>query len=439
MIPVENLIADFHERSLPNLTPRQIHMPRITGKANVIIGMRRSGKTYYMYQEMDQLISEGVNKTDLLYLNFEDDRLNLYAPQFLDNVLETFFRMNPHARSRQSYLFLDEIQIVPDWERFVRRVLDTENARIYISGSSAKMLATEVASVLRGRGISIEVLPFSLTESAIHAGLEIPDKWPPGSRLRSHLEAHIQSYLDQGGFPEVQGIDDQDRTRILQDYVEIVLFRDVIERHGIENITAAKVFTHTILQMTGKLFSVNKTYRHLKSQGLKISKDTLHALVNHLSDAYLVFLIPIFRQSPKARSINPRKVYIIDPGLARAMSHEAATDRGTRLENAVYLELRRRLDYGLIGQVSYYKSQSGREIDFIIGNPTDGSVKQVIQVCESIENSETRQREILALQEGMEELRVSDAIIVTLRQEETLQTSNGIIQIIPAWKWFFQK
>ncbi|MFC1558992.1 ATP-binding protein [Gemmatimonadota bacterium] len=439
MNTIEYLIADFQERPLPVLTNRDIDIPIIPGKADVVIGMRRSGKTYLLFQELQRLMSAGVQKQNLLYINLEDDRLDSHTPGLLDAVLETFFRNNPEVRSQESHLFLDEIQVVPDWERFIRRVLDTENAHIYLTGSSAKMLVTEVSTVLRGRGISVEVLPFSFSESAIHAGIDVSSHLPPGAQLRSKLEAHCLQYLEQGGFPEVQNIDERNRIRILQDYVELVVMRDIIERHGIENIAAAKVFSHTLLQMVGRLFSVNKTYNNLKSRGVKVGKDTLHLLLDYLSDAYLLFTVPIFRKSPQARAVNPRKVYAVDPGLVRAMSHVSTVDLGARLENAVYLELRRRYGDRADGEISYHKTASNREIDFVVGNQTDGSVQKVVQVCSSLKESETREREIEALMEGMPELDVSEVDLVTLSEEGIIETEAGIVRLVPAWRWLLSQ
>jgi predicted AAA+ superfamily ATPase len=435
---VEYLITDFWERPLPELTPRDVHLPEISGRADVVIGMRRSGKTFLLMQEMRRLLAEGTSKQDLLYLNIEDDRLAPLEPGLLDRVLETFFRLNPGARDRTSCLLLDEIQAAPGWERFIRRVLDTENVRIYLSGSSAKMLSTEVASVLRGRGIRVEVLPFSLSESIRHAGIALPQVWPPGAPTRSKIEAHLRRYLDIGGFPEVQNLAERDRIRILQDYVELVLLRDVIERHGIENATAAKRFTRRLLQSVARPFSVNSVYNDFRSLGIRVSKDTLHALLEHLSDAFLVFPINVFRRSFKARQVNPRKIYAIDPGLVRAMSHVAAVDYGVRLENMVYLELRRRLTADFDGAISYYTTAAGREVDFVVGDPDEGSVKQLIQVCASIKEPGTREREVRALAEAMGELGLTESVVVTLHDEETVETDCGTVRIVPAWRWVLQ-
>lgn len=438
MDAIEYLIADFWERRLPELTSRDIVLPRIPNKANVAVGMRRSGKTYLLYQEMHRLLDDGISKRDLLYLNLEDDRLDPTAPGLLDRVLETYFRMHPTARERLNYIFFDEIQMVPGWERFVRRVLDTENARVFLSGSSAKMLSTEVATELRGRGISTEVLPFSFRESVRHAGVSLQTGESPGAALRSRLSAHVRHYLDVGGFPEVQDIEEPDRIRILQDYVELVLLRDIVERHSVENVHAAKLFTLRLLQSSSRMFSVNSLYKGFRSQGVSTSKDTLHALLDHLSDALLVFPVEVFRRSLKARRVNQRKIYAIDPGLMRAMSFVTAVDTGARLENLVYLELRRRIGRAYDGAISYYTTASGKEVDFVLGDPDEGVAQHLIQVCATLGKIDTREREVRALIEAMEELDLQDSTIVTLDEEEVIETDPGRISILPAWEWAIQ-
>jgi predicted AAA+ superfamily ATPase len=380
-----------------------------------------------------------VEKTDILYLNLEDDRLDTTQSGFLDRVLETFYRFNPEAREKTSHIFLDEIQVVPGWERFIRRVLDTENTRLLLSGSSAKMLSTEVASVLRGRGISVEVLPFSFGESLHHAGIPIPVSWPPGAAQRTRLQAHFLRYLDVGGFPEVQDIDERDRIRVLQDYVELVLLRDIVERHGIENSTATRFFARRLLQSSARLFSINRVYNEFRSQAVSVSKNTLHALLDYFEDAFLVFPVSIFRKSLKARQVNPRKIYAIDPGLVRAMSFVTAVDRGARLENMVYLELRRRLDWVFEGALSYYVTATGKEVDFVLGDPVDGRVERLIQVCTSLADPATRERELNAVHEAMRELGVDEAEVVTLEDEETIALEGGRVDVFPAWRWILEK
>jgi predicted AAA+ superfamily ATPase len=432
------LIAEFQERSLVDSTLRTLCVPQVARKAAVVIGMRRTGKTFLMYQQIQRLLASGVDKRDILYANFEDDRLPIGEPGLLGRLLEAFYRSNPAARERGAHLFLDEIQMVPGWPRFVRRVLDTESVQVVLSGSSAKLLSTEVATELRGRGLPVELFPFSFAESAVAAGLVIPATWPPGPRQRSRLEAHLDTYIACGGFPEVQGMALTERIQTLQDYVELVLLRDVIERHRIENAVAARTFARVLLQSPARSFTVNKAHADLHSRGLKVSKETLHALLDHFQDAYLVFSIPVFKKSERAQATNPRKLYAIDPGLAGAMSQVTATDVGARLENAIFLELRRRHGRLLQGQVSYYLTASGREVDFVVGDVFEQRAGRLVQACAHLSEPQTREREVRALVEAMDETGLDHAEIVTLREEETVKTDAGTIRVVPAWRWMLE-
>jgi uncharacterized protein len=439
MPDLDFLIAEFQERDLPNSTPRALTLPQIPRKAAVVVGMRRTGKTFLMFQQVQWLAASGLDKRDILYANFEDDRLRVDEPGLLGDLLEAFYRSNPAARERGAHLFLDEIQVVPGWPRFVRRVLDTESVQVVLSGSSAKLLSTEVATELRGRGMPVELFPFSFLESALAAEINVPETLPPGSKRRSRLEAHLDTYLSAGGFPEVQTLAPRERIQTLQDYVELVLLRDVIERHRIENAVAARAFARLLLQSPARAFTVNKAHGDLRSRGLQVSKDTLHALLDHFQDAYLVFAIPVFRKSERARATNPRKLYPIDPGLAAAMSHATATDVGARLENAVFLELRRRHGRLLQGQVSYYLTASGREVDFVVGDLFHQRAGRLVQACADLAEPQAREREVRALVEAMTETGLDRADIVTLREEGTVKTDAGTIRIVPAWRWLLER
>jgi len=429
------VLAEFQDSELPELTRRDVELPEIPGKPSVIIGMRRTGKTFVLYQEMHRLLDEGVDKRDMLYVNFEDDRLYPLSPTILDDVLETFFRRNPAAREHGSYLFLDEIQMVPGFARFARRVVDTLPTRIYLTGSSAKLLHTDVATEFRGRGFATEVFPMSFAETARHRDIDVVDDAPMTPRLRSRLRAHLDAYLEVGGFPEALDITATLRTQLLQDYVELVLLRDIIERHGIENAIAARAFSRLLLQASGRRFSVNKAHQDLKSRGIKVAKDTLHALLLHFEDAYLVHTVPVFSASERVVASNPRKAYAVDPGLAWAVSHVTATDLGARLETAVYVELRRRAGRLMAGQISFHTTASGYEIDFVVGDPLERRVAELVQVSADISDTSTREREMRALREGMEELGVRTSTLVTMNDDEVVEVESGTISVVPAWRW----
>ena len=432
---LQSLITAWLERPLPTLTRRDVDLPEVANKADAVIGMRRSGKTYRLFQEMQRLVDDGVPRRHILYVNFEDDRLGAVDAAMLDEILETFYGLSPEARSAGAHLFLDEVQVVSGWNRFARRVLESEDVRLYVSGSSAKMLSTEVATEFRGRGFPVELLPFSYRESLRHAGVEPPTS-EPGPRLRSRLESRFLDYLQIGGFPEVQGLDPDKRVQVLQDYVELVLVRDVVERHDRANVAAVRAFAAALLRSSGKMFSVNKVYNDLKSRGIGVGKDTLHLLLDDLDDAFLVFSVEVFRTSQRAREVMPKKAYVIDPGLAQAVSHAMSEDVGARLETAVYLECRRRLGRARQGAISYYVSERGHEVDFALGQVDEPYVSELVQVCASLSDPATRARELRGLEEAMTELKLDHATIVTLREAERAATAAGTIEIVPAWRWF---
>jgi predicted AAA+ superfamily ATPase len=434
MDAVEQLIIDFQERPLPEVSPRLTTLPDASDMARVVIGMRRSGKTYLLFQEMQRLLTAGVDKRSLLYVNFEDDRLQPLGPDVLDRALETFYRLSPAARSQEAFLFLDEIQVVDSWSRFARRVLDTESARLYVTGSSAKMLSTEVATEFRGRGFAVELLPFSFAEKLLYAGFELPVS-KPGARVRSQLEAAFEDYVRIGGFPDVQKLEETERVQALQDYVQLVLLRDIIDRHGISNAHAARFFTLALLGSAGSLTSVHKLANALKSRGIAVGRDTLYALLDYLTDAFLLFTVPVFARSLRAREVNPKKVYAIDPGLAFAVAPAGVSNLGARLENTVYLELRRRLHGAREGTISYYSTAAGHEVDFIVGDAELGLATQLVQVCADLAKGETRERELRALDEAMRETGLSESTIVTMHDAENVRVSSGVIHLVPAWAW----
>jgi predicted AAA+ superfamily ATPase len=434
MDAVEQLIADFQERPLPEVSPRLTTLPDASTMARVVIGMRRSGKTYLLFQEMQRLVDDGVDRGRILYVNFEDDRLQPLAPGMLDRTLEAFYRLNPVARTEGAYLFLDEIQAVAGWSRFARRVLDTEAARLYVSGSSAKMLSTEVATEFRGRGYAVELLPLSFAEALLYAGMELPTS-VPGSRSRSQLEAAFTKYLRVGGFPDVQELIEAERIQVLQNYVQLVLLRDIIDRHEVRNVHAVRSFALSLLQSSGSLTSVNKLANDLKSRGIAVGKDTLYALLDYFTDAFLLFTVPIFNRSLRVREANPKKVYAVDPGLAFAVAHAGVSNLGARLEDAVYLQLRRGLHGTRDGVISYYSTEAGHEVDFIVGDPETGHATQLVQVCADLAQADTRQREVRALEAAMGEVGLREGTIVTMHDAEDLGVAGGVIHVVPAWAW----
>ncbi|PKQ30046.1 MAG: ATPase [Actinobacteria bacterium HGW-Actinobacteria-10] len=431
---LELLLDEQRDAPLPQLTHRDIRVPRLDSMATVLVGMRRVGKSYLLYQEMRRALELGVPRSSILSLNLEDDRLGTPGLEVLNDALEYLFRTGPDRHEHPGYLFLDEIQTVPGWEQFVVRVLNTENVRVYATGSSAKLLSTEIATGLRGRSTAVEVLPFSFREHLRHTDLEHLAAEPVGAAARSRLEAAFDEYLRVGGFPGVISMETIDRRRTLQDYVELVTFRDVVERWDAANLVALKWLIGHLLSTFSREFSVNRVYNDMKSQGIQVGRDTLHAYLDHLVDARLLHTVSIRRASYRARQINPRKVYAVDPGLAAAVAHPSADDTGHLLENTVYIELRRRYSRLHDDVISYFSSEAGNA-DFVVDSH-DGPV--VIQVCSTLQDTSTADREIRGAVAAMVECGTREATIVTLHEHDRLETEAGTIDVVPAWRWMLR-
>ena len=428
---IDRLIADFQERDLPRVTPRDVSLPGLPGKADVVVGMRRSGKTWFLYQQIEDRVAGGIDRGRLLYLSFEDERLLPLAAADLSKIPEAFYRRTPANREHLCWFYFDEIQNVPGWETFVRRLIDTEKVALVLTGSSARLLSREIATSLRGRSLSTEILPFSFAESLRHEGTNLPKSWPPGAKVRSVLEHRLERYLEAGGFPEVQSLSQDLRVRVLQEYVDVVIFRDVVERHGVENLPALRYLERRLLASPAGRFSVSKLFNDLKSQGMRVGKDTLYEYLAHLEDSFLLSTVTIASASARVRQANPRKCYPIDPALSAALSFRASGDVGHLLETTVYLELRRR------GRsLAYVSTRSGYEVDFL-AEDSRGS-RELIQVCAVLEDPITRQRELRALEEGMKETACEKATLVTLREEGSVEIAGHTVRIVPAWRWMLE-
>lgn len=421
---IERLYGDFLERKLPELTQRIGDFREVRGKALALIGMRRSGKTWLCYQLMDNLLKTGTPKERIFYLNFEDDRLYHFQLENCQTILDVFYGANPAKKDVRCHFFFDEIQNIPGWERFIRRILDTEKASVYVTGSSARLLSAEIATGLRGRSLDREVFPFSFAEFLSALGIEY-DLKTPGAKGRLLLQQKAREYLQVGGFPEVIEHDPQRRCEILQSYIDAVILRDVVERHGVRNIEVLRALVHHILRNPATQLSIHKFYRDVKSRGLRIGKDDLYAFSDHLADAYLLFPVPLWTRSETKRQANPKKIYLVDSGLAHAWSVGITPDYGASLENVVFLGLRRR---GI--SPGYYLTKTGKEVDFAYRS---GDQTTLIQVAWTLENDETRKRELRALKEASDELKNAKCTLVTLADEGT--EAEGKVKILPLWKF----
>lgn len=426
---LSQLIDDFHERDLPEPVPRNRALAEIGGKADVVIGMRRAGKTWFCYQKMNKLLEEGLRKEEILYLNFEDDRLLEFEIAHFQEILDVYFGKYPNHRDGRCWFFFDEIQRIDQWERFIRRLLDTENIQICLTGSSSKLLSTEIATSLRGRSFTTEMFPFSFPEFLRYHGLfpESPRRF--GARTTATLRKAMRDYFDIGGFPEVQELAPALRIEVLQGYIDSVLLKDIVERYHIGNVTALKHLVRHIMHSAGGKFSVNRFYNTMKSLSVRCTKNTLYDYIDHLTDAFVFSKVPIHSRSEKARTINPVKLYAIDTGLLGAMTFRHAADSGPLLETMVFMHLRRK---GL--EVAYVTTSDGYEVDFLARDPLSGEVS-LIQVCWDISDERTCERELRGLKSAMTDLSVDGGTLVTWDDEKQL---DDTIHVVPVWKWLLE-
>lgn len=417
--------------AIPQGTPRRVWgRVGLPGKATAVIGMRRAGKTTFLHQLRRERLAKGVGRERLPYLSFEDEQLVGLEAAHLHFLLEEHYRQFPELRGRETVTWcLDEIQTVAGWERFVRRLLDEEQVEVFLSGSSAALLSREIATAMRGRAWEVRMYPFSFEETLRHQGHKIPEK--PGflsPAARSGLERALLDYLAGGGFPETVGLDLVSRHRLLQDYVDVAMMRDVVERHRVSNVTGLRWLVRQLLGNAAAQFSVEKFFGALKSQGVRISKDTVHQLLGHLEDCFLVRAVWMESASERQRMLNPRKAYPVDPGLIPVFDRTGRANTGHALETVVLLELERRG-----AEVSYVRTPDGLEVDFLARFP--GGVTELIQVAADASDPGTATRELRALEAaGQAHPRAGKRLLVVTRDGLPAEVPDGVIAQ-PAYEW----
>ena len=427
---VKSILLDFQEAQLETGVPRRIPMEPVRGKAAVCIGVRRSGKSTYLHQRIQRLLDSGVSRRNILYLNFFDDRLHPLRHENLGVIAEAYYALYPEKKNTETvYCFFDEIQAVPGWEPFVDRMMRTEKCEVYLTGSSAHMLSKEVATQMRGRALSWELFPFSFREFLDGKGLE--SEGPLSTRKRLLVQKAFEEYWETGGFPEVLDIDERLRIKMHQEYLNAILFRDLVERHDIAHPKAVSDLAHWMIDNTASLYSVNRLTGYLKSLGHNAPRAAVSDYVAWFEDAYFLFAVRIFDASLARSNTNPKKVYCIDHALVASTASGILLNSGHLLENLVFIALRR-----VHPDIFYYKTKSGKEVDFIV--PVRGRPRLLVQVCESLAVPQTRKREFAALKEAMAELGLKEAVIVTRNEDEAVETDAGTIRVLPAWKFLLE-
>jgi len=393
----------------------------------IITGVRRSGKSSLMKLLCDDLLrNSDISENNILYLNFEDERFIPFTFEDFEPLYETFIELeNPKGKI---YMFLDEIQNISGWEKWLNRLYEFEDVKTFVTGSNASLLSSEISTALTGRNRQIVNWPFSLRESLRLKGITFDAKSIYKRQNKVEIKRRFNEYLELGGFPEVLKIED---TTLLDQYYKDIIYRDVIARYGIKNVQEIRELTLFLAANPGTLQSFKNMQRII---GVK-SQNTVKNYLEALNNVYLFFSVDMFDYSLKRQIYNPSKIYCIDVALSNTISFKFSRNIGHIYENVVFLELLRRNK-----ELYYWRSGKGREVDFVIKQGL--RIIEAIQVCFSLANEKTKKREIQALIEAKDELQPDLLTVITDNEESTVtvESSHGQaeINIIPLWKWLLQ-
>lgn len=412
---------------------RDLQILPVVRKATVIIGIRRCGKSTWQQEKIQALLSEGVEKDAICYLDFSDDRLDFLRSENAQPsaITDTYYGMYPQNHARNVYFFFDEIQYVHQWGPFINRLQTTEKCEVYITGSSAKLLSTEIATELGGRTFTWELFPFSFREflrasNLPHAITDIAS--------RDKIIDAFDDYVKKGGMPERLLLPkDSMAVAYFQNLVNDVLARDLILRYNIPHPAQLKRMVQILLSTMSRLITVNKLKQRLAGERHVLAPALINDYLQKITDCYLLFTVPIRSYNSAVQAVNPKKVYAADHAIAQAFSQASSENAGLVLENMVFIELRR-----TTGEIYYYKTAKGDEIDFAVG---PDSAIQLLQACWTMEgHSGTKDRECKTLLDGMKELELQEGWIITAYEEEEItdDASGKTIHVVPAYKWLLR-
>jgi len=389
----------------------------------VITGVRRGGKSSLMKLLATDITEKyGVPRNNILHLNFEDERFTEFDVNDFDQVYEIFLEVY-HPRGK-NYFFLDEVQNVKGWERWVNRLYEFEDIKIFVTGSNAAMLSPEISTTLTGRNRQLIIYPFSFNEFLSLRKYSLNEKSFYLREKRIEIKQLFKEYLELGSFPEVLKIRD---ITLLEQYFKDIIYRDIIARYSTRNIKEIKEMTLFLASNIGTV----QSYKNLKEIiGVK-SLNTIKNYLEILENVFLFFRIELFAYSVKKQIYNPSKIYSVDSALSNSVAFKFSENIGHIYENLVFMELKRRNK-----EIFYWKSKKNQEVDFVIKRGL--KIEEAIQVCFSLAEKKVRDREIKGLLAAENELNVNNLVIITDDEEGEKEIEGTTINIIPLWKWLLQ-
>lgn len=427
---IKSLIA-IKQSEIPfDVIERDVELPIDRKKIITIPGVRRCGKSTLMEIAINKLVQSGVARERIVWLGFDDERLRNMTSEELDEVIVSYMEMFPDIPMKEVYLFFDEIQLIKDWEYFVLRLYKTYCKNIYVCGSNATMLSTELSSALRGYPLEYETWPLSFSEYCRFKGITTNSYL---EQDRARLRTVFEAYNQESAFPEIVLTSSKsEQLKLLHGYFDTMLLKDLVERYKISNISVVRYFVKRVMANLTKPTSINGIYKDIKSQGLKVGKDDLYLWADYICDIFLFVRISKYDRSLVREQKSLDKYYCIDNGLRSAVLLPQSSDNGKNLENTVFMQLNRtKLPSD---KLSYY--QGGSECDFVLQR--GDSVVRLIQVTWDMTDEGTREREIAGILEASSTTGCDSLLILTKDEETTLTREGKQIDVIPVWKWLLQ-
>ncbi len=419
---VRDYIASYLKKEVPQMIEREIKLENMSGKATILVGPRRSGKTYLFWQEISKL-----KRNETAYLDFEDIALLGIKPQEVLYIIKQLFA--EISGSNAKAVFLDEVQNVEMWESLVRTLLD-RGYKVYVTGSSSKLLPKEIATQLRGRSLTYLMLPFSFREFLKAKGFAELDL--NAFDDLGKVKGLLKEYLEYGGYPEIV-TNPHLKEKMLSEYRDLIFFKDFAEREKIRSIQVAKFIFSYVTQSFASEISYRRVLRYLSSSGIRFGKNTVYSYFKKLEETMVFFFLERYSVKVRMRSAWPKKVYLADNGLAYRIPY----DMGRLMENAVFLELKRIQAEKPLQEIFYYKDQMDHEVDFLIKDGT--KVTKLIQVTYASERREIKDREIKSLIHASKQLKCTDLLVLTWDYGGEENLDGLTIKFVPLWKWFLKK
>jgi len=415
---------NYWDKPVTEYFPREEYQEKIntylsTGEVIVLKGIRRSGKSTLLINHIRHLTGTGVNKKEVLFVNFEDPR---FDGELNSELLEQIFEVYKEFVNNETkpHIFLDEVQHVDQWEKWVLTGYELKRAHFYVTGSSSKLLSREFGAALSGRFLSITVFPLSFGEYLRFKAQPVPDKI---SLITQKLVFKIafNEFLKGGGFPKACSLDEDLRRQEIIMYYETIILKDIVARYNLKNYDSVKKVALYLLSNIGKPFNLNRV-----RVSLSLSYDLADKYFEYLKDTFLLFEVFQYDHSLNRQFANRRKVYCIDNGVLTHTSFRISEDYGRYLENLVFIELLRK------GHEVYFH-QGKKECDFIIKKGLN--ITQAIQVCRTLQDEETKKRELEGLKEALETYGLNEGMILTEDEEYEITSQGRRIMVQPVWKW----